>query len=315
MVGAKVGNHAASQAHDQAVRPGVNLEFVNLIAAVNGRLQVFAPPFDPFHGPAEFLGGEASHALLAVNVQLAPKSSAHFGRDDAASGLIGPGHHREVGLQQMRDLRRGPDREGVFTRRVAGDDAARLHRSRRQALVHKPRFDRFEARVGLDSFPVSSFELGEKGEVVRELLVDARRALIQSLFRVHDCGERLVVHVQLVRGVARGVRLRGDDGGDGLADVAHLPEGQARVLGNLQPFHRHRAWDQSQLTLEVGPGENFHDAGHGPRRVRLYGLDSGVGVGAAHEDHVHHAVQPEIVHVVPAALDEPRVLFPLDPLS
>src|SRR5207244_12141229 len=119
-------------------------------------------------------------------------------------------------------------------------------------------------------------------------------------------------HIHLVRGITWDVLLRRDYGNDRFADVAHLPEGQAGVLGNLQPFHGHRAWDQAQLTLEIGPGENFHDAGHGPRRVRLYGLDSRVGVRAAHENHVHHAVQLEIVHVVPAALNQRWVFFAFD---
>ena len=286
MVRPKVGDDAALQAHHPTVGLDVNLENIHLVASVDGCLQILAPALDPFHRPPELLRCEAGHGFFAINVELAAERPAHFRRDDAAACLVRSGHHGQVRLQQVRDLRGRPNGQSVFSGRVARNDPARFHGSRRQALVDKTRFDHLEARVGFKRFPAAGIQLSDEGDVVRKFLMDARRSLLKRFFRVHHRGDGLIVHFHFVRGIASQVKFRRDNGGNGLAHVADFSQSQARVVGNLQPLHRYRAWDQAQLALDVRPREHFSNARHGARLIGLNGLDAGVSVRAAHKNHV-----------------------------
>ena len=93
---------------------------------------------DPLDRHAELLRDDRGDVLLAVDVDLGAEAAADFGRDGAHLVLAQAVHRRDHRPQDVRVLRRRPDRHRALARLVVGDDAARLHRVRHQALVHHP---------------------------------------------------------------------------------------------------------------------------------------------------------------------------------
>ena len=115
--------------------------------------------------------------------------------------------------------------------------------------------------------------------------------------------QRLVVDLDQLGAVGRGVAVLGDDEGDLLVLEEHLLLGQHRL--HVAGERRHVVEAER---LQVGGGQHGEHAG---QRGRLGGvdlLDAGVGVGRADEVAVDHAGQLQIVDVVALALGEADVL-------
>ena len=69
-------------AEDRAVFFQRQFDIVDLIAAMNGGRDVFAPAFDPFHRPSGFLREIAGQSVFGVEIDLGSKPAANFGRND-----------------------------------------------------------------------------------------------------------------------------------------------------------------------------------------------------------------------------------------
>ena len=115
--------------------------------------------------------------------------------------------------------------------------------------------------------------------------IDLDRALGQRLLRRQDGRQRLVLDGdQSGRRRCLGRRVGGDRG-DRLADIAHPVPGQHRRVGDQ---------GADELLAGVRCGDGGADAG---RLLRLRGVeaqDPGVGVLAAHEARMQHALHLDI---------------------
>ena len=132
--------------------------------------------------------------------------------------------------------------------------------------------------------------------------------------RVHDHLERLVVDLDELGRVARKLAGLGDDGDDGLADVAHLADGEREVLdvraGHARDLEE-RVGERRDLLARQRPVDAVDRLGRrdvDPRDVR-------VGVRAAHEVEVAHPVPLDVVDEDALALQEALVLLALDALA
>ena len=139
------------------------------------------------------------------------------------------------------------------------------------------------------------------------LVADHHRARLQRLLGGGDGGQHVVVDLDELGGVDRGVGVGGDDGRHLLALVAHLVGGQHRLGVARQGRHP----GQAVLGHELA-GHHGHHALHLGRRGGVDRVDPGVGHRRAQDGHVEHAGQDDVVEVVALALDEPGVLVALD---
>ena len=131
-------------------------------------------------------------------------------------------------MQVVRDLRRGPHREHAVAV-VRGDAAVRLDRRVRRALEEVPVVaDQIGGgEAGVD---VAERELDLLGDVrAPRLVVDLDVLALERVLDGEDRLERLVLDVDQRERLVRGVLVERRDGGDRLADVAHLVD-RERVL-------------------------------------------------------------------------------------
>ena len=152
------------------------------------------------------------------------------------------------------------------------------------------------------------------GEVPAAVLVQDRRAVFERRARVDDDLEGLVVDLHELCRVARELPRLGDDRGNGLADVAHLPDGERVVLdlaagvgGDLEE----RIGEDRDLVARQRPV----DALQLVRRAHVDRDDPSVRVGRADEVEVAHAMPLDVVEEDALALDEPAVLLARDALA
>ncbi len=119
-------------------------------------------------------------------------------------------------------------------------------------------------------------------------------------------GQRLVLDDDGLAAVLGDVRVVGDHAGDLLALEANLVGGEhgLRVVG--QRRHPREVALRGHLA-----GQHQPHAGDLPRLAGVDGLDARVRHRAAQDLHVQHAGQHDVVDVVAAPADEPRVLDPV----
>jgi hypothetical protein len=139
--------------------------------------------------------------------------------------------------------------------------------------------------------------------------VHERRAGLQRRLGVDDHGQRVVLDEHLLGRVDHAVLAVADDDRDPLAHVLDRVAGERPVLGPLDlDAGRHPGHGQRALEVEVLAGEDG-DAGDlvGPGRVDRD--DAGVRLGRAHDGHVEHAGQHDVVDIAPLPGDHPGVLL------
>ena len=108
---------------------------------MNRRLHVLAPRFDPFDRFAELHRDPAEQRFFGVDVQLRSEAAADFRRDHAQLVFGNADHERDLRAHEVRDLCRRPERQLFFAGKVTSENAARLHRDRRESLVQYALFD------------------------------------------------------------------------------------------------------------------------------------------------------------------------------
>ena len=216
----------------------------------------------------------------------------------------------------MRVLRRDPGGDFSGAGVHAGEGRARLDRVGDQPLVVELLLHGFrralERVVGL----LLVAERPLEGDVVRRFVVELRGAGLRGFDSFDHRGERLVVDLDQVRGVAREVGRLGDDHRHGVAHVARLVDRQHVVGRDLDV--REEPADGERLHAarhQVLAGVDGDDALGVPRGRRVDALDARVRVRAAHEGRVGGAGQLHVVDVGALAGDEARILAALDALS
>ena len=145
--------------------------------------KVLVAVLHPLHGPLEDPGKGGDDRLLHEHVRLDAEAAADRRRDNADLRLRYAERPRDLGLQEMGDLSRAPDRELAAAALVLRDDAAPLEGDARVASMVEPLG---EDVVGLGERPVHvSVALLDVGDVVlAQRLVEDRGVGLQRLLRV-----------------------------------------------------------------------------------------------------------------------------------
>ena len=154
-----------------------------------------------------------------------------------------------------------------------------------------------------------------EGDVaVRIVVPHLRRAILRGVADQRHRGERLVVDLDHVGGVAR-LRLRlGHHEGDAVADEAHLLGLQhllenAMALGRADVFRHQAGRERTEMIgSAVRAGQHQHDAGRGLRLRHVDLPDARMRVRGEQVDAVAHAGKHDVVHVTSRAGEETRIL-------
>src|SRR6267378_605088 len=184
-----------------------------------------------------------------ANLDGAIQEERGFGHDDfviegialtAEASAIGRGAHanmsgrhlqnlRESAMKIVRGLRARPDGQlsiSVF----CGDGGVLFDGKMRAALVEK---SIFEDLVGFGErfFNITEFQRDALVNIAFfAVLVNARFGSGESFFGIGDGGEKLVVDVDEIQSFKCGELLAGDDGSDGITDVAHVIEAEGLLV-------------------------------------------------------------------------------------
>src|SRR5262249_31253651 len=157
--------------------------------------------------------------------------------------LLGEVHQLgDPSADQMRGLRRRPQ----------GDVAVGVQRRERRTAFHRHcamavgagSFAQYERGAGKGAIDVSTSAGELHDDVVSELLVDERSTRLEGRFRIDRTGKNVVVDVNELCRVLCDVARFGEHGGDGLAYVPNLPDGEARQFKLLEERRRGDGWSQ-----------------------------------------------------------------------
>jgi hypothetical protein len=286
------------------------LDLLDHVAPVDRRLAGLAAFLDPLHRPAELAGERDGELLLGVDVQFRAEGAADLRGDHSDLRLGDAQRQRQQRPQDVRDLRRRPDRVLALGGDGHDEDAARLDRGRDQAVLAvalRHSHGRFRKRL----VDVAGRERPLEAAVRVELVVNERRAVGKRFGDVGHGRQRLVLDLDELGRVLRQRAAVGDDDRDRVAGVARLVARQRPMVRDLD-LCRHRP----------GTGQSSRDvAGDILARVggddslggdRLRGVDAhdpGMREGAADERHPDHPRDGQVVDVAPLAGEELRVLL------
>ena len=191
---------------------------------------------------------------------------------------------------QARSLGRGGESRAAGLRIVHGKRAARLHRIGDHPVVDQPEFaDMVGPRQRrLDPGLVALVPVVD--QIVRDVIVEQRRAVRRRMLGVDGSGQFLIVHGDPLDRVARLGRRFGNDHCHRMAGIAGTvfrqnAVGAVRALRPVPVLDRDHAGQVAQAVGSlVRPGE---DADHARRRGGLRGVDAedaGVGVGRTQDE-------------------------------
>ena len=138
---------------------------------------------------------------------------------------------------------------------------------------------------------------------------EQHRVVTERLLEADPRRTHVVGHADALGAVGRRVGGRGHDRRHRLPAEPRLAR-QRRPRGGPESIAGQLG--RQRLGAEVGGADDGDDAVHRLRRFRVEAAHDGVGMRAAHERHVEQAREHEIVHVAPAAAEQPRVLDPFD---
>ena len=316
-VRAEVGHGLDPEPGQLAARVEPHLHLGDVVASLGIGEEALGALGGPLHRHPELLRQPGHGDLLGVDEDLRPEAAADV-RGDDPEPLLGQAEDERAHDQpvHVRVLRGDPEGQLVGGGLVAGERGpgsmalaiSRWLTSRVRTTFAAPR------ERGLGPRPVA--DLPVEAAVVGRAGVDLGRARPEGGDRVHHHRERLVVHLDQLRGVAGDRRRLGHHHRHRLAGVAHQVHGNGPEVGGLQareePPHRDGV---DPCVGEVLPGEHRPHSGVGQRPRAVDAADAGVRQGAADE---HRVLRPRELHVVgvrASSGDEPGVLSPPDGLA
>ena len=321
-VGAEIGVGLDPQADDLVVLVKGDLGLGQMIAAVGVGEKGLGPVAGPLHRPTGALGGPQCHHFFRIDEDLGAEAAADIRRDDPQFVLLGDVvERRQHQARDVRILRGGVEREMLFRGIVFGDRRARLHRVRHQPVVGD--VERGHMGCALER----GFRCGlvPDGPVVNDVIgclrVKLRRAVRHRVAHIDHRRQFLIVDDDGFGGIAGLVARFGDHDRDGLADKAHGLRRHRRPRAHL---HRravlgmdHPAADQvADLVIDDLPaGQHADHARHLHRFGAVDALHPGMGMRAADERGIGHAMQADVIHIAALAGDETLVFLANDPCA
>ena len=201
---------------------------------------------------------------------------------------------------------------------VIGDQrAAHFHRIRRHARAFRRHADGAGGarKGGVDRLLVAIVEI--ETDIVRDIVVHLHRARRHGALDADQHRQILIVDLDQIGGVARGVLRLGDNDCDFLAGKAHAVARQHRALRHQHRPDRHgRAAAESAARLAKPAsaislaGQHRQHAGRGSGRLGVDRLDDGMRPVGAAKGGIGLAVEIEVVGVAALAGDEAPVFAP-----
>ena len=217
---------------------------------------------------------------MPERIALAAERAAVGRRDHADARAWEAQHLLQLAVHVVGDLRGRPQRQlavGVVRR----DARVRLDRRVRVALEERPVVaDQVGRREPGLEVAEREVDLLEDVRAPR-LLVDLDVLALERLLDGEDRLERLVVDVDQRQRLVRGVLVERGDGGDGLADVAHLVDRERRLV--LRRRH------DPHLLGHVRAGDDRDHAGMRQRAGDVEALDARVRLRRSQQAPVQHA--------------------------
>jgi hypothetical protein len=208
----------------------------------------------------------------------------------------------------------GVDRPLAGAAVVLDERAVAFQRGRVEAVEVELRDLDHPVGLGEGGIEVAPLVDALPGEIRARLVVEDRCVVAERLAGVGHRRQRLVVHLDELGGVARGLTRGRDDRGDRLADEAGLADREAEVA-KVRPGRRGDLEEGVGQEGDLVPGQRPE---HARVLERLRDVDRAelrVRVGRADEVDVAHVVAPDVVHEHALALDEPPVLLARNALA
>ena len=293
-VRADVGHDVGVDGQHAALGVEARADVEALLVALEAGQQALDAVLDPLDRRVHGAGGDAHEHLLARDDALLAEAAADVRRHDAHAVLVDAEHARHRGADDVRDLRRGVQDDALAAALPLGEAGAALERHRGQAAGGELRLD---DELGAGQHVVHLGVVGERHveqHVGLELIVHARRVVLERRLDRADRVVGLVVDDDQLGRVLRGVRGVGDHHGDRLARVAHALGREHRELDGheLRPVEpRHERLELA----EVGGGQHGAHAGRLRRLGGVDALDPRRTVGRAGEGDVQHAGGADVV--------------------
>ena len=262
----------------------------DVVAAVAVAEKMFGAIANPFHRPAQALGGDRGQRIFAIGKQLGAEAAADVGRDDAH--LVGRDAQDIVADDVADDVAAlAAERERVALAVVFGDHAAGIEIIGHQPLIDDGQLDGprglREGRLGRRRVA----EFGLEGEIARPVAPDLRRAGRERGDGADHVRQRLPVDRDRLGGILRRRQAVGDHEGDGVADVPHHILGKDRIDRNLDVHARQHAGRRQRPEVgHVGGRQHQPHARHRPHAVEIVDAEAGMRVRRAQHDRVQRGV-------------------------
>jgi hypothetical protein len=289
---------------------------------MTGHGEALLPIFGPADRPTQGQREERDERVLGE--EPGAEAAADVGREHAHVLERQAEHLGEIEPDQVGPGVRDPDGQLVATRVVGGLDRTRLHRVRRVA-AEREAFPQHVRRRGEGRIDVPGADEQTSRDVVPELGMENGSAVGERRFGVGQRGARVVVDLDGLEAVLRGIAIARDDHRDRLSEPEHLvhrQHGQRAGLDLqvdlLEEGRRDlaaRTLDESADTAgQVGARERRLHPGDGERRGDVEPRDARVGEGASQDGRVQRSGDGDVGDEAAGAADEPRILLAPDPL-
>ena len=314
-IGADIDGRLYPQRQEIAVLAQRQFGLGNIVAGVFVAGEGFRAVGRPFDRPPDLGRCPQRQRVFDIGAALHAEAAADIVGMDAELVLrLMEKVLRQILAQSVGPLHPGIDRVAVGHRVVAGVAAARFHRHRGDAVDDDPLFDDMIGfgEAGLGRGCVTG--LKQEGLVFRAVFPQRAGFVIGGGGGIGDHGQGRVIDRDHLRRVARLIQGFRHDDRHRVADDPH-PVGPH--AGMRRAIHRravtpgqvrHRTGDTAQsVGFVIGPGQHQQHAGHGARFIAINRQDTRLGVGRAQEHRMALPGQGDIVHVPPAAAQQPGV--------
>lgn len=309
-VGAHVDQQVGLEAQESPVAGRGDLDVLDHAPAVVRRQVALRAGLGPLHRSPEAPRDREGDRLLAVHLEFGAEAAAHVGGDHPQPVLGDAGDDGKHDPEDVRDLGGGVHGVLVGGGDRGDDDRPRLHRVGDEPLlvVAAPERD-----LGAPPYRLEVLA-GAQGPVVAAVGalvgVDQWGALGECGLQVQDRGQRGVVDLDRLQGVGGRVPVAGHDHGHRVTGVAHLVDGDRRMVGQHDVLgHRPGAGQRAQAVREVGAAERGDHTGPFECRGDVDAVHARVGHGAAQDRQVEQAGGVDVVGPAGLSGDEPGVLL------
>ena len=284
------------------------------LVSVRVRHVLVGSPLRPLDRAVELPREQAAGGQLRMEADLVAEAAADVVRDEAELVEAAAQRRPHPDRADARHLVVAEDRPLPGRLLVLDERARALERRGREAVEVEP-FDADDL-VGLRErrVVVAPVEQARPDDVRAGLLVQERRIVLDRALGVDQHGQRLVLDLDQIGGVARDLARGGDDGRDRLAHVPHLAD-RERVVLHVRARGSRELEERVGQDRDLVAGQRPVDAAELERLRDVDALDLRVRVRRAHEVEEAHPVPLEVVEEDALALDEAPVLLARDALA